>query len=74
MRKHLSADALIGAIRERFETITDPRNGKPQICLPDALMSAFAMFSLKDPSLRAIPGPPQKPQRAYHPSIAFGKL
>jgi hypothetical protein len=53
VRRHLSADALIGAVRENFEAIADPRNGKAQISLADALMSAFAMFSLKDPSLLA---------------------
>jgi hypothetical protein len=54
VRKHLSADALIGAVRENFAAIADPRNGKAQISLADALMSAFAMFSLKDPSLLAL--------------------
>ena len=33
--------------------VDDPRHGKAQIPLTDALMSAFAMFSLKDPSLLA---------------------
>jgi hypothetical protein len=53
MRKRLSADALIRTVRSGFEMIDDPRPGKPQISLTDALMSAFAMFSLKDPSLLA---------------------
>src|SRR5438552_260496 len=53
VRKHLSADALIAALRTRFAAIPDPRPGKPVIALADGLMSAFAMFALKDPSLLA---------------------
>src|ERR1700683_848923 len=53
VRKHLSADALVAALYRRFATIEDPRPGQPVIALADALMSAFAMFALKDPSLLA---------------------
>lgn len=53
VRKHLSADALIGTIRNSFEQVGETRNGKPEIPMEDALISAFAMFSLKDPSLLA---------------------
>ena len=53
MRKHLSADGLIGTIRDSFEQVAETRKGKPEIPMKDALMSAFAMFSLKDPSLLA---------------------
>lgn len=52
-RKHLSADALVDLLRKRFEKITDRRSGTPTLSLADALMSAFAMFALKDPSLLA---------------------
>jgi hypothetical protein len=52
-RKHLSADALFASLRSGFEKIPDHRGRKCPISLPDALMSAFAMFSLKDPSLLA---------------------
>ena len=52
-RKHLSADALVDRLRKRFEKITDRRSGTPTLALADALMSAFAMFALKDPSLLA---------------------
>lgn len=52
-RKHLSADPLMALLHGRFEKITDPRGGEPTIPFADALMSAFAMFSLKDPSLLA---------------------
>jgi hypothetical protein len=53
VRKHLSAEALVGVLRTRFATLPDPRPGKPVIALADALMAAFAMFALKDPSLLA---------------------
>ena len=53
VRKHLSADALFALLRTGFAPIADHRPGKPDISLTDALMSAFAMFSLKSPSLLA---------------------
>ena len=53
VRKHLSADALFGLLRSGFSDMTDPRPGTPKISLSDALMSAYAMFSLKSPSLLA---------------------
>src|SRR5437867_4040621 len=52
-RKHLSADALFGLVRSGFATIPDDRLSDTDISLTDALMSAFAMFSLKSPSLLA---------------------
>src|SRR2546426_5246530 len=52
-RKHLSADALFPLVRSGFATIPDPRRDHGDIALADALMSAFAMFSLKAPSLLA---------------------
>ena len=52
-RKHLSADALFHLVRSGFATIPDPRRDNGDIALADALMSAFAMFSLKAPSLLA---------------------
>lgn len=53
VRKHLSADALYALIGGRFARVPDPRRPGSPIPLRDALMSAFAMFSLKDPSLLA---------------------
>ena len=47
-RKDLSADALFRSFRSRFASLPDPRSGEVEIPLADALMSAFAMFSLKD--------------------------
>jgi hypothetical protein len=52
-RKHLSADALFHLVRSGFATIPEPRGEDGDISLTDVLMSAFAMFSLKAPSLLA---------------------
>ena len=52
-RKDLSADALFQVLRSHFGSLPDHRSGEVEIPLHDALMSAFAMFSLKDPSLLA---------------------
>ena len=49
----LSADALFTLARKGFERIPDHRPAGAEVSLADALMSAFAMFSLKDPSLLA---------------------
>ena len=65
-RKDLSADALFERLHAGFDQIPDSRSKDASISMGDALMSAFAMFSLKDPSLLAFdpgtPGPP-RPQR-----------
>src|SRR5215468_6553315 len=52
-RKHLSADALLSLLRSGFADLADHRSGKPDMSLTDALMSAFALFALKSPSLLA---------------------
>jgi len=52
-RKLLSADALFGMLRTGFADIADHRPGDTDISLTDALMAAFAWFSLKSPSLLA---------------------
>lgn len=53
VRKHLNADSLFAEIRSDFQKIPDSRGANTQIKLDDALMSAFAMFQLKDQSLLA---------------------
>jgi hypothetical protein len=52
-RRQLSADALFRLVYTGFEHISDHRPATAEIALTDALMSAFAMFSLKAPSLLA---------------------
>ena len=51
----LSADSLFRRLRSHFDSLPDPRPRSDAIRIPlgDVLMSAFAMFSLKDPSLLA---------------------
>ena len=53
LRKYLNADALFSLVHSGFEKIKDHRSQNIKISLTDALMSAFAMFSIKDPSLLA---------------------
>ena len=52
-RKHLNADALFNRLHRDFSRVSDCRKGDNDISMADALMSGFAMFSLKDPSLLA---------------------
>ncbi len=51
--KHLSADALIRLVHRGFASLPDHRLDDAEIAFTDALMSAFAMFSLTAPSLLA---------------------
>jgi hypothetical protein len=51
VRRHLGADALFKTVRSSFELVGETRAGKPEISVADALMSGFAMFSLKDGAL-----------------------
>ena len=54
IRKHLSASGLFKLLYSGFEEIEDHRAEElVKTSLADTLMSAFAMFSLKDPSLLA---------------------
>ena len=53
VRKHLCADALLRSVQDVFCHIPEHRKGDAEIMLGDALMSAFALFSLKSPSLLA---------------------
>jgi hypothetical protein len=50
LRKDLSADALVSNLRSSFSRIADTRKFS-SISLTDILMSAYAIFSLKYPSL-----------------------
>ena len=51
-RKHLSADPLFEGLHKDFSGVSDCRDD-PDISMADALMSGFAVFSQKDPSLLA---------------------
>ena len=52
-RKHLNADALLKRLHKDFLRVSDFREGDIDISIADALMSGFAVFSLKEPSLLA---------------------
>lgn len=51
VKKHLNADSFFAEIRLDYHDIPDSRGENTQIALDDTLMSSFAMFQLKDPSL-----------------------
>lgn len=51
-RRGLSADALLDTLRRRFQDVIDPRRqASCQYSMSDTLMSAFAMFATKEPSM-----------------------
>jgi hypothetical protein len=45
-RQHLAADALFRLVRVRFANLPDDRPGDPDVSFTEALMAAFALFSL----------------------------
>jgi hypothetical protein len=53
VRKPLSADALLRLGHSGFASLPAYRLGDGAIALPEALLSAFAMFALQAPSLLA---------------------
>jgi hypothetical protein len=57
--KELSPNDLICTVQDSFGQVSDPRRSNSSISLVDSLMSAFAMFSLKYPSML------QLEQRSY---------
>mgnify|MGYP000089842902 CR=1 FL=1 len=71
-RKDLSADALFKRLRTRFDQVPDVRSGTVGISMGDALMSAFAMFSLKDPSLLAFDRRRQDPDNNLNLRTVYG--
>lgn len=62
IRKHLSADGLLKMVKKRFNKVEDHRPINVEVPLADALMSGFAMFSLKDPSLLVFDERRQEPE------------
>jgi hypothetical protein len=49
----LSADDLLSMVRAEFDQVPDQRADNASLDLADALMSGYALFALKDPSLLA---------------------
>jgi len=62
IRKYLSAQGLIKAVYNSFKKIKDPQNRKGKISIVDCLMSCFAVFNLKYPSLLQYEIETQNPQ------------
>jgi len=62
IRKHLSADGLFKMVKKEFKKVKDHRPINVEIPLEDVLMSGFALFSLKDPSLLAFDERRQTPE------------
>lgn len=56
-RNHLFADALVRLVRSGGTNVPDDRGGDPAMALTEALMSAFARFSLPSPALLAFETP-----------------
>jgi hypothetical protein len=73
LRQHLNADAIIDTLGERFATLPDSRV-KPTVTLSDALMSGFALFALKDPSLLAFDQRRQEPHSNLHTVYGIGQV
>jgi hypothetical protein len=73
LRKHLHADALISTLGQRFATLPDARV-QPNCSLADALMSGFALFALKDPSLLAFDKRRQEPNSNLHSVYGIGQV
>ena len=74
VRKHLSADILFRLLHSVFSSVPDPRSGEVEIRLDDVLMSAFAMFSLKDPSLLAFDHRRQNPSDNFRTIYGINRV
>jgi len=62
IRKHLSADGLFRLVGQEFGKIKEHRIMNIDIQLGDTLMSGFALFALKEPSLLAFDQRRAKPE------------
>lgn len=63
--RRLSASSLYEIVRTGFGAVKDPRTEKAAISLQDILMSGFALFSLKDPSLLAFDARREEPANLH---------
>lgn len=73
IRKNLSASSLYEKLYKGFAEVEDPRRGKPEIAIEDILMSGFAMFSLKSPSLLAFDSRRKEPEN-LHKIYGIGRI
>ena len=74
VRRDLSADILFRLLHSVFSSVPDPRSGEVEIRLDDVLMSAFAMFSLKDPSLLAFDHRRQNPSDNFRTIYGINRV
>lgn len=74
MRAHLNADALFAIIRKDLARVPDHRAANASIPMGDILMSAFAMFSLKDPSLLAFDARRHEEPESLHDVYGVGEI
>jgi len=74
MRAHLNADALFAIIRKDLDQVPDHRAANASIPMGDILMSAFAMFSLKDPSLLAFDARRHEEPESLHGVYGVGVI
>ena len=65
INKQLSASSLYEIVRSGFGELRDHRTEKAEIALPDILMSGFALFSLKDPSMLAFDARRKAPENLH---------
>ena len=65
VNEKLSASSLYEIVRTGFGKITDHRTEGSAISLPDILLSGFALFSLKDPSLLAFDARREEPENLH---------
>lgn len=71
-RKTLSIPSLLDRVRDEFDQLPEHRRKGIQYPLPDALMSAVAMFSLKDETLFAFDELRQDPVRQHNLQQLYG--
>jgi hypothetical protein len=74
VRKHLSADALLRTLRGCFDKVPDHRTDDAHISLGDALMSGYAVFSLKAPSLLAFDKQRQEEEQNLRAIYRIGRI
>lgn len=65
INQRLSASSLYEIVRSGFGAIKDQRTKNAEISLQDMLMSGFALFSLKDPSLLAFDARRAEPENLH---------
>lgn len=72
LRKTLSAPALLQQVRTSFEAIPEHRRTQSSYPLVDVLISALAMFSLKDESLLQFDQQRNESQRRHNLKTLYG--